>query len=50
MKFSINDFFSKCNQIGSLLKKSLKDNFIFCAVENHCKDDKIDTIDPIGIF
>ena len=39
MKFSIKDFFSKCNQILSflrilshLLKKSLMENFIFCAV------------------
>ena len=39
MKFSIKDFFSKCNQIYSflwmwsyLLKKSLMKNFIFCAV------------------
>ena len=39
MKFSIIDFFSKCNQIRSflgirsrLLKKSLMENFIFCAV------------------
>ena len=39
MKFSIGDFFSKCNQIrrklriGSLLlKKSLIENFIFCTV------------------
>ena len=38
-KFCIKDFFSKCNQICSflriwsdLLKKSLMDNFIFCAV------------------
>ena len=40
MKFSINDFFSK-DQIRSflqiwshLLKKYLKENFIFCAVSN----------------
>ena len=40
MKFSINDFFSKCDQICSflqnwshLLKKSLMENFIFCAVD-----------------
>ena len=40
MKFSIKDFFSKCNQIRSfpwiwshLLKKSLMKNFIFCAVK-----------------
>ena len=39
MKFSIKDFFSKCDQIGSflwiwshLLKKSLMKNLIFCAV------------------
>ena len=40
MKFSIKDFFSKCDQIRSflrtwshLLKKSLIENFIFCAVK-----------------
>ena len=39
MKFSIKDFFSKCDKIRSflriwshLLKKSLSGNFIFCAV------------------
>ena len=39
MKFSIKDFFTKCNQIRSflriwshLLKKSLMKNFIFSAV------------------
>ena len=39
MKFSIKDFFSKYDQIrgflricSHLLKKSLMDNFIFCAV------------------
>ena len=39
MKFSIKDFFSKCDQIRSklriwsyLLEKSLTENFIFCAV------------------
>ena len=39
MKFSLKDFFSKCDKIRSLLriwshllKKSLKENFIFCAV------------------
>ena len=39
MKFSIKDFFSKCDQIQSflrmwlhLLKESLMENFIFCAV------------------
>ena len=40
MKFSIKDFFSKCDQISRkmriwshLLKKSLMENFIFCAVQ-----------------
>ena len=39
MKFSIKDLFSKCDQIrrklriwSHLLKKSLMENFIFCAV------------------
>ena len=39
MKFSIKDFFSKCDQIRNflriwshLLKKSLMENFIFCTV------------------
>ena len=34
MKFSIKDFFSKCDQIRRYLrkKKSLMENFIFCAV------------------
>ena len=39
LKFSIKDFFSKCEQIHKklriwsyLLKKSLMENFIFCAV------------------
>ena len=39
MKFSIKDFFSKCDQIrrklriwSHLLNKSLIENFIFCAV------------------
>ena len=46
MKFFIKDFFSKCEQIRSLLriwshllKKSLMENFIFCVVnipENFC--------------
>ena len=29
MKFSIKDFFSKCDQIRSFLKESLMENFIF---------------------
>ena len=39
MKFSIKDFFNKCDQIrrnlrilSHLLKKSFMENFIFCAV------------------
>ena len=32
MKFSITDFFNKCDQIRSLLKKPLMENFIFRAV------------------
>ena len=41
MKFSITDFFSKCDQVrrklriwSHLLKKSLMENFIFCAVNS----------------
>ena len=40
MKFSLKDFFSKCDQICSFLriwshvpKKSLMENFIFCVVK-----------------
>ena len=40
MKFSIKDFFSKCDQIHSFLRiwshlmnKSLMENFIFCAIK-----------------
>ena len=40
MKFSIKDFFTKCDQIRSflrilshLLKKSLMENFIFCGLQ-----------------
>ena len=32
MKFSTNNFFSKCDQIRSFLKKYLMENFIFCRV------------------
>ena len=41
IKFFIKDFFSKCDQIcrklwiwSHLLKKSLMENFIFCAMKN----------------
>ena len=43
LKFSINDFFSKCDQIRRylriwlhLLKNSLMENFIFCVVTFSC--------------
>ena len=39
MKFSIKDFFSKCDKIrrlADLLKKLLMENFIFCAVNVTC--------------
>ena len=42
MKFSMKNFFSKCEQIrrnlriwSHLLKKSLMENFIFCAVQDN---------------
>ena len=41
MKFSVKDFFGKCDQIrrflriwSHLLKKSLMENFIFCAMKS----------------
>ena len=44
MKFAIKEFFSKCNQIckklwiwSDFLKKSLVENFIFCAVNIRSK-------------
>ena len=44
-KFSIKDFFSKCDQIRRKLqiwyhlqKKSLMENFIFCAVSEEVLD------------
>ena len=47
MEFSIKDFFSKYDQIrrflriwSHLLKKSLRENFIFCAVINRAKSEK----------
>ena len=45
MKFSITDFFSKCDQVrrklqiwSHLLKKSEMENFIFCAVKRPSRD------------
>ena len=50
IKFAIKDFFSKCDQIRSflriwshLLKKSLMENFIFCAVGWVKTDNKVNT-------
>ena len=47
MKFSIKNFFSKCDQIRSklwiwphLLKKSLTEKFIFCAVREKAPSNK----------
>ena len=41
MKFSIKDFFSKCDQIhwSRLLKKSLIENFIFLGSERAGEED-----------
>ena len=48
MKLSTKDFFSKCDQIpnflriwSNLLKKSLIENFIFCAVIGKSKKKKL---------
>ena len=65
MKFSIKDFFSKCDQIRSflriwshLLKKSLMGTFFFCAVKvkahhfhatNRFIDDRT-TLHDSGVF
>ena len=62
MKFSITDFFSKCDQIRSflwiwshLLKKSLMENFIFCKVSEMLKKTNIKKIkaaclSPVVVF
>ena len=46
IKLSITDFFSKCDQIRSLLqiwshllKKSVMENFIFCAVNEQTEEE-----------
>ena len=51
MKFSIQDFFSKCSQIRSLLriwshllKKYLMENFIFYVQFNLCKNGLISEV------
>ena len=46
MKLSIKDFLSKCDQIRRILKKSLIENFILCALIGETdKDDSIDSIE-----
>ena len=60
MKFSIKDFFSKCDQIRSflriwphLLKKSLMENFIFCAVNscnNNSANNEVNTLKLFYFF
>ena len=52
MKFPIKDFFRKCDQIrwklriwSRLLKKPLKENFIFCALYNFLSRESNDTDD-----
>ena len=52
-KFSIKDFFSKCGQIyrklriwSHLLKKSLKENFIFCGVRTKLNVHKTSRTSP----
>ena len=56
MKFPIKDFFSKCEEINiflriwsHLLKKSLMENFIFCAVLEPEKSKSYDSPLPIKI-
>ena len=55
MNFFIKDFFTKCDQIRSflriwshLLRKSLLENFIFCAV-SLATDGKVSFIDAITL-
>ena len=57
MKFSIKDFFSKCDQVrrklriwSHLLKKSLMENFIFCAVVNMAKLKSGELVENKSIF
>ena len=55
MKFSVKDFFIKCEKIRRklriwphLLKKSLTENFIFCAVGNtYCLEFPLTTTEKI---
>ena len=50
MKFSIKGFYRKCDQIrrklrtwSHLLKNSLMENFIFCAVNKLCTNSESET-------
>ena len=56
MKFSIKDFFSKCDQIrwklriwSHLLKKSSMENFIFCAVLCSCSPSRFHNLGNRGL-
>ena len=56
MKFSIKDLFSKCDQIrkklgiwSHLQKKSLMENFIFCAVQI-AHEEKFSCLFPTSLF
>ena len=53
-KFSVKDFFSRCDQIRSflriwsnILKKSLIENFIFCAVRPSTPSKDTNKISPV---
>ena len=55
MKLSIKDFFSKCDQIRRklrkhLLKKSLVEDFIFCAVQTSLKQTNQISFKEMGSF
>ena len=56
MKFFIKDFFSKCDRIRSflriwlhLLKKSVMENFIFCAMSHQNTINEKPKEDPISV-
>ena len=57
MKFSIKDFFSKCDQIhrklriwSHLLVKSLMEKFIFCAVQSTASEETVDPSSHSNIY
>ena len=54
MKFFINDFISKCDQIRSFLRiwshlqeKSLMENFIFCTVTVSFRSKRKRNVEPV---